>query len=118
MELGSAIGFGQLGIFFTVTYLYVRYYGKHLNDADKWTAIWFGFDGLCHLLFEGVYLLFSFIGPIKNVDALIVLPCTLAIESVFSRSELVLTLLFLVAGGVQGRSTPSLISDGKYTMPM
>ena len=76
MELGSLIGFGQLGVYFGLVYLFVHKYGSHLSKTDKWTAIWFGFDGLCHLLFEGVYVLFTFIGPIKKLNAYIVEPCT------------------------------------------
>ena len=76
MELGSLIGFGQLGIFFAVTYLYVKRYGSHLSNVDRWTAIWFGFDGLCHLLFEGVYVLFTCFGTVKKSNSYIALPCT------------------------------------------
>ena len=76
MELGSLIGFGQLGVYGLITYFYVRHYGSHLNETDKWTAIWFGFDGLCHLLFEGAYVLFTLFGPVTASETYLALPCT------------------------------------------
>lgn len=76
MELGSAIGFGQLGAFIAIGYFVVKKFGADLSSIDKFTAIWFIFDGLCHLIFEGAYVLFTVFGTVKASNALLALPCT------------------------------------------
>lgn len=76
MELGSAIGFGQLGVFIAIGYYVVKKFGVDLSSVDKFTAIWFIFDGLCHLIFEGAYVLFTIFGTVKASNALLALPCT------------------------------------------
>lgn len=75
MELGSAIGFGQLGVFALIGYFVVKKFGADLSSADRFAAIWFIFDGLCHLIFEGAYVLFTIFGTVKASNALLALPC-------------------------------------------
>jgi hypothetical protein len=124
MELGSLIGFGQLGLYFGLVYLFVRRYGSHLNNVDKWTAIWFGFDGLCHLLFEGAYVLFTLIGPIKNVKALIALPWNEYAKADFRWNQYDPTVLslelltVLVAGPMALAIVWAIITNNKWRHPL
>ena len=53
LELVSTIGIA-FSLVIGVCYIVLIRYGTHLSQSERWTATWFVFCGLLHLIFEGV----------------------------------------------------------------